>query len=83
MLLNDLYLRLFAGLWVLIIGGFMFAMVGGGSAAELGMAIGGAFLFSGKTQLLIGPGHNEESCYIKVFICCIPILQDSSYSTPR
>ena len=30
----------------------MFAMVGGGSAAELGMAIGGAFLFSGKKQFL-------------------------------
>ena len=39
---------MFAGLWILILGGFLQLFIGG-EFSELAMAIGGAFLFSGKT----------------------------------
>ena len=39
--------RLMSGLWILIIGGFMQIFIGG-EITQLGMAIGGAFLFSCK-----------------------------------
>jgi FtsH-binding integral membrane protein len=38
--------RLFAGLWILILGGFMNLFVGG-EVADLGLAILGAVIFSG------------------------------------
>ena len=41
--------RLFAGLWILIIGGFMHMFVGG-EIADTGLAVFGAFLFSGEMQ---------------------------------
>jgi hypothetical protein len=43
---------LFAGLWILILGGFLQIFVGG-ELLETGMAIAGAFLFSGNFIWLI------------------------------
>ena len=40
-----------SGLWILIIGGFMQIFIGG-EITQLGMAIGGAFLFSCKLSIL-------------------------------
>ena len=39
-----------AGLWILILGGFMQVFVGG-EVTETAMAVGGALLFSGKYLL--------------------------------
>ncbi len=44
--------RLFAGLWILIIGGFMHMFVGG-EIADTGLAVFGAFLFSGEMKCFL------------------------------
>jgi hypothetical protein len=46
------FCSLFAGLWILILGGFLQIFVGG-ELLETGMAIAGAFLFSGNLIWLI------------------------------
>jgi len=84
---------LFAGLWVLIIGGFMFAMVGGGSAAELGMAIGGAFLFSAfiifDTQMIMTRVSPEDyimatiQLYLDIINLFIEILRILNHANRR
>ena len=43
----NIFTRLFAGLWILILGGFMQIFVGGEVTDTL-MAVFGALLFSGK-----------------------------------
>jgi len=54
---------LFAGLWILILGGFMRVFVGG-EIADTGMAVMGAFLFSGfiifDTQMIMTRVNPEE-----------------------
>lgn len=54
---------LFAGLWILILGGFMHFFIGG-EITHLGLAIGGAFLFSAfivyDTQMIMKKVSPEE-----------------------
>ena len=47
-----------SGLWVLILGGFMFLFIGG-EIAQTAMAVGGAILFSCKIEISDGSGMEK------------------------
>jgi len=71
----------------------MFAMVGGGSAAELGMAIGGAFLFSAfiifDTQMIMTRVSPEDyimatiQLYLDIINLFIEILRILNHANRR
>ena len=48
----DFFSRLMSGLWILILGGF-FQIFIGGEITQTAMAVGGAVLFSGKSEIKI------------------------------